>query len=442
MAISKIVPKAVLKDDEPKQQTTKKPTSTRGGGGGTWAPTTAQTTVTSPVPSPSQVPAAKPTNSPLSPQEQLRKQQEILAGTPPEFGKADPFGEGHEQLQGITGTGTEDKTPTKTEMSHETTVDTPKNEDSNEAAINIDSYDPATEAAYLKALEALQAARNETPIYKGTHDERLNEIYQEIIGRKPFQYDAADDVMYQQYLDAAQRNGQLAMRDTMGQAAAMTGGYGNSYAASAGNQAFLAYMEDVNNMLPEFYGMARDTYDAEGERLMTEYALTDEMADEEYNRYLDSLDEHYRRIDLLKEEADDAYNRKIYEEETAYERAMDAYDRMAERITKSGQMPSEADLAAVGMSREEAEGYYDIYRREAEKSGEPTDGFTGTTHAEAVAYMQKNGVPAQLANMLVSEEDWNAAKKSGSTAYEVAAYDSYAAFLADAVADAIANYSE
>lgn len=378
---------------------------------------------------------------PLSPQEQLREQRKILDETSPDFGKEDPFAEVREKVENITETGT--KTETGTESVKATVVPREdKGGNGSDDNFDADDYDPVTDAAYREALAALQAARNEIPTYKGTHDDRLNEIYQQILGREPFRYDAANDVMYQQYADNAQRNGQLAMRDTMGQAAAMTGGYGNSYAATAGNQAYLAYMEDVNRMLPEFYGMARDAYDAEGERLMTEYALTEDLSDEEYNRYLNDLDEYYRRVSLLKDEADDAYNRKIYEEKTAYERAQDAYDRMAERIAGSGRMPNEAELAAVGMSREEAESYYDIYRRKAEANGETFDSFTGTTHAEAVAYMQRNGVPAQLANMLVSEEDWNAAKKNGSTAYEVAAYETYAEFLADAVADAIENYGK
>ena len=56
--------------------------------------------------------------------------------------------------------------------------------------------------------------------------------------RDPFQYNAADDGMYQQMVDRYIQQGKMAMQDTVGQAAAMTGGYGNTWAQNAGQQAY------------------------------------------------------------------------------------------------------------------------------------------------------------------------------------------------------------
>jgi hypothetical protein len=46
-------------------------------------------------------------------------------------------------------------------------------------------------------------------------------------------------------------SGKSAMQDTIGQASALTGGYGSTYATSAGNQAYNAFIEDAYNNLPE-----------------------------------------------------------------------------------------------------------------------------------------------------------------------------------------------
>ena len=41
------------------------------------------------------------------------------------------------------------------------------------------------------------------------------------------------------------KNGRLAMMDSMGRAAALTGGYGSSYAQSAGQQAYQKQMDSL-----------------------------------------------------------------------------------------------------------------------------------------------------------------------------------------------------
>lgn len=90
-----------------------------------------------------------------------------------------------------------------------------------------------------------------------------------ILNRKAFSYDLNGDMLYQQYKDNYINQGKLAMMDTMGQAAAMTGGYGNSYAATVGNQAYQASLQNLNNIIPDLYSLALQSYNAEGDRLAT-----------------------------------------------------------------------------------------------------------------------------------------------------------------------------
>lgn len=61
--------------------------------------------------------------------------------------------------------------------------------------------------------------------------------------------------------------------DTMGQAAALTGGYGNSYAQSAGNQTYQQYLTALNDQVPSLYQQAFNVWQNEGDRLLQMYDL-------------------------------------------------------------------------------------------------------------------------------------------------------------------------
>ena len=61
-----------------------------------------------------------------------------------------------------------------------------------------------------------------------------DEALEQYLNREAFQYDLNADALYQQYQNRYQELGRNAMKDTMGQAAALTGGYGSSYAIKPG----------------------------------------------------------------------------------------------------------------------------------------------------------------------------------------------------------------
>lgn len=170
-------------------------------------------------------------------------------------------------------------------------------------------YDATTDKAYTEALAALQAARANMPTYKNSYDADIEAIYKEIVGREDFRYDINEDALYHQYADQYQRLGKLAMMDTMGQAAIMTGGYGNSYANTAGNQAYQLYLGELNKVVPELYGMAHDRYTAEGEEMLDQYGMLLDRADDEYSKYLAELDQYWKNVSYLGGEADKAYDR-------------------------------------------------------------------------------------------------------------------------------------
>lgn len=103
--------------------------------------------------------------------------------------------------------------------------------------------------------------------------DQLNSLYDQIMNRKPFQYDLNGDLLYRQMADRYTQLGQQAMRDTMGQAAALTGGYGNSYANQVGNQAYQQYLTALNDNIPKLWDRAYQVYQDQGDQLMQQYQL-------------------------------------------------------------------------------------------------------------------------------------------------------------------------
>lgn len=195
---------------------------------------------------------------------------------------------------------------------------------------------------------ALQLAQNKVaPTYAGTFENQLSDIYNKIQNREKFQYDVNADPLYQNYKDKYIQQGKLAMRDTMGKAASLTGGYGSTYGQQVGQQTYDAYLQNLSDVIPELYGKAQEQYQNEGNELKTMYALVGDQRDTEYNKYRDSLsDWNYNQEVARKLEADE-YNRQT----TAKQQA---YANLYALISASGYVPTDAELANAGMTAEAA----------------------------------------------------------------------------------------
>lgn len=144
--------------------------------------------------------------------------------------------------------------------------------------------------AVQAALEAVEEQKNSRPgEYRSAWEEQLQGAMEKILNRQAFHYNLNGDALYQQYRDQAVRTGRLAMMDTMGQAAALTRGYGNSYAQNAGQQAYHQELASLNDRIPELYAMALDQYYREGDDLLRRYELLSGRENQDYGRYQDTM---------------------------------------------------------------------------------------------------------------------------------------------------------
>lgn len=118
---------------------------------------------------------------------------------------------------------------------------------------------------------------------------QLDALANEYMGRGAFEYDASSDVQWQQAKAQGLAGADLAMRDTMAQAAALSGGYGNSYAQTVGQQVYQQGVADVMAMAPEYYQAAYQRYKDEGDRMLQDISLAQSMDEAAYARYADAL---------------------------------------------------------------------------------------------------------------------------------------------------------
>ncbi len=142
-------------------------------------------------------------------------------------------------------------------------------------------YDDYTESDVVKGLgDKKTDAENAVANYGDfawSDQGKYDQLIQDYENRGKFSYDFNADALYQQYKDKYIQQGKMAMADTMGQAAAMTGGYGNSYAQTVGQQQYQASLDKLNDVIPELYQLAYEKHNQEGRDMLNMIGL---MGDE------------------------------------------------------------------------------------------------------------------------------------------------------------------
>lgn len=146
--------------------------------------------------------------------------------------------------------------------------------------------------------------------YQSSFSEELEQLYQQLTQREALAYDPRQDAQYQNYAYLYAQRGKDAMEDTMGQAAALTGGYASSYAQSVSQQAYDRYMQQLAELMPELEQNAQQRDKAQRQQLMQRYELTKEREQADYNRHLQQEEAWQEDYDRAGKEADDLWQRE------------------------------------------------------------------------------------------------------------------------------------
>lgn len=158
-----------------------------------------------------------------------------------------------------------------------------------------------------------------------SNQQMYDDVISKIMNREKFSYDLNGDALYQQYKDTFIGQGKMAMQDTMGQAAMMTGGYGNSYAQSVGNQAYQASLQQLNDKIPELYQMAYDKYNQEGQDMINQFGILDSQRSTEYGEWGDRYNKAVADRDYAANDYNNAYAMDYGQWSDAYNRDTSQY---------------------------------------------------------------------------------------------------------------------
>lgn len=243
----------------------------------------------------------------------------------------------------------------------------------------------------------LQQAALKPAEYQSAYDEQLQALYDKIVNREPFQYDMNADPLYQQLKDRTIQQGQMAMQDTMGQAAALTGGYGNTYAQRVGQQAYQQQLQGLNDQLPQLVQLAMNQYQMEGDQLADQYAMTMEQENQDYARHQDAQNAWLTERDYLtgRYDSERSYDYGQWQDQRDYGTTQEQtkYERLVNLIGSTGYSPTAAELAAAGMSAAEAAAYAKFYQDQLQstKSGSGSYNNNVTGWASGIDTTRKTG---------------------------------------------------
>ena len=146
-------------------------------------------------------------------------------------------------------------------------------------------------------LKSTDGGEYQAPTWNSQYSDRINS---RLDAMENWNYDPLQDASYRALAKVYNQRGNTAAKDTMGQVAALNGGYGSSYAATAAAQQRSIYNQELASKIPELeqnaWGRNRDVLSALREADDTDYGrYRDTVADSQwkygmdYQKYRDSV---------------------------------------------------------------------------------------------------------------------------------------------------------
>lgn len=257
--------------------------------------------------------------------------------------------------------------------------------------------------AVTNAQNTLQNLMNQKPQgYESKYSAALDGILQRITNPQQFKYTFNGDELFKNYADVYTQKGKQAAMDVQGQAAGLTGGYGNSYGQMVGQQQYQQYLMDLYDKGMDLYDRAYQRYQDEQNGLLNQYNVlaqqdqtdygryrdvvgdwenernywtgrADTEAERDYNRYQNELNywtqmgqaenADYRTQQQF-DESVRQFNENLAEQKRQWDQEFE-YNKMSEEkkyaynyatsILANGQMPSDELLRQAGLSKEDAQ---------------------------------------------------------------------------------------
>lgn len=175
------------------------------------------------------------------------------------------------------------------------------------------SYTPPSTSTSKKSTQTvtMPTSVGDLPTYNSEYMDQLNALARQLTSMN---YDDwTKGSQYQALADRYGASGRMSMQDVLGQVASRTGGLASSYAATAAQQQYNQYMAQLEEV-------ARQLYSQERGDLMDSASLYRNLANDEYDRYRDSLSDYNARLKAAQSAARSVYGGTSYNSEKTYNR--------------------------------------------------------------------------------------------------------------------------
>lgn len=125
--------------------------------------------------------------------------------------------------------------------------------------------------------------------YNSNYQSQIDSALDKVTNREEFMYDPLKDANYQAMAKLYQKQGEQAAQNTLGDAAALNGGFGSSFAVTASQQARNDYNQQLASQLPALQQAAYDKYLGQHELNLTALEALRAADASDYAKYRDTV---------------------------------------------------------------------------------------------------------------------------------------------------------
>lgn len=167
----------------------------------------------------------------------------------------------------------------------------------------------------------------EPAAYDSQYQGQIDQALSNVTNRQEFTYDPLKDANYQALAKVYNKQGNQAAQNTLGDAAALNGGYGSSYAVTASQQARNDYNQMLASQIPALQEAAYNRYLNDYNMDVTALSALRDADESAYGRYRDSISDdqwmygqQYQqyRDDISDSQWQKTYDRGVYESNRDY----------------------------------------------------------------------------------------------------------------------------
>lgn len=199
------------------------------------------------------------------------------------------------------------------------------------------SYTPPSTSTSTKTTQTvtMPTSVGDLPTYNSEYMDQLNALARQLTSMNYDDWTKGNQ--YQALADRYGASGRMSMQDVLGQVASRTGGLASSYATTAAQQQYNQYMAQLEKV-------ARQLYSQERGDLMDSASLYRNLANDEYDRYRDSLSDYNARLKAAQSAARSVYGGTSYNSGKTYNRNVTGTDSSSGGETGKSYSSSFSDI--------------------------------------------------------------------------------------------------